>query len=665
MPVRHRGTHGCAVGTPAAGAVGRVTGDAAESMEIADVLGRDGLLARTVDGFAFRTQQVEMAEAVAAAFDQGTNLLAEAGTGTGKTYAYLVPALLSGLKTVISTGTRNLQDQLFQRDLPRLREAMASPVLIALLKGRANYLCVHRMENALLDVRGHTPERLRWLLAARDWAGQTRSGDINELADIPEDASIWPLLTSTTDNCLGQDCPAWSKCHLVEARRRAQEADVVVVNHHLLCADFALRGDGFGELLPSADAYVIDEAHQLPEVASNFFGTTVSSRQLLELGRDTQVEYLREAGDVIGLTERTDALAKAARDLRLSFGQALRRGAWREVEQSAGVPEALAECRDRLRELHAALGEIEGRGKGLDACLARCDVLQRQLDALVEPPSEDEDIRWFETYAQSVRLNSTPLDIADVFRQHMQRHPAAWVFTSATLAVGDSFTHFQQQLGLDDAETRIWGSPFDYPQQALWYVPHGLPQPNDAGYTDAVVDLCVPIIEASHGRAFLLFTSHRALRRAAELLDERVTFPLLVQGSAPKAELLERFVEHGDAVLLGTSSFWEGVDVRGDALSLVVIDKLPFASPGDPVLQARLDAIRRSGGNPFMAFQVPQAAIALKQGAGRLIRDVRDRGVLVTCDPRMLKKGYGQVFLDAMPAFARTRELERVLAFFD
>ena len=634
-------------------------------MELRDVLGPDGLLARTLEGFSERPQQLEMAEAVADALEHGEALIAEAGTGTGKTFAYLVPAMLSGQKVVISTGTRNLQDQLFLRDLPRLLDAMASPVQVALLKGRANYLCIHRLENALLDDRGHSRTNLRWLLKARDWAQVTERGDISELSDVPEDAAIWPMVTSTTDNCLGQECPAWSRCHLVEARRRAQEADIVVVNHHLLCADFAIKDDGFGELLPSADAFIIDEAHQLPEVASNFFGSTVSTRQLLELTRDTQAEYHREAGDLPKLLEQLDVVAKTARDLRLAFGQSLRRGPWAEVEQAPEITQAMDACRDELGVLHGMLEVIEGRGKGLDACLARCAGLIQQLDALVAPEEGNDDIRWFETHLQSLRLNSTPLDVADVFRLQMQRHPAAWVFTSATLAVGDSFAHFQDQLGLHEAHTRKWDSPFDYPNQALWYVPRGLPQPSDPGYTAAVVDLVVPILAASHGRAFLLFTSHRALRQAADLLAEEVDFPLLVQGSAPKAELLERFVEAGDAVLLGTASFWEGVDVRGEALSLVVIDKLPFASPGDPVLQARLDAIRRRGGNPFMQHQVPQAAIALKQGAGRLIRDARDRGVLVMCDPRMLKKGYGQVFLDAMPDFARTRDLDQVVAFFD
>ena len=634
-------------------------------MDVADVLGPGGVLARTLDGFAERRQQLDMAEAVADTLEAGGQLIAEAGTGTGKTFAYLVPALLSGQKVIISTGTRNLQDQLFLRDLPLLRDAMASPVQVALLKGRSNYLCIERMDAALADERGHGRDNLRFLKQIRDWSGITRRGDISELTNIPEDASIWPLVTSTTDNCLGQECPAWSRCHLVEARRRAQEADIVVVNHYLLCADFALKEDGFGELLPGADAFIIDEAHQLPEVASNFFGRTVSTRQLIELGSDTRVEYHREAGDLPELLDRLDHLAKSARDLRLAFGQRLGRGTWRDVEKDGGIGEALTVTRGELTQVQSLLESIEGRGKGLDSCLARAVNLIQQLDLMTGSEGDEDCVRWFETFPQSLRLHSTPLDVATLFGEQMQRHPAAWIFTSATLAVGECFDHFQNQLGLQAAETRQWDSPFDYPQQALWFAPRNLPTPNEPSYTAAVVDLAVPILAASQGRAFLLFTSHRALRVAAELLEQQIDLPLLVQGSAPKAELLDRFVNCGNGVLLGTTSFWEGVDVRGEALSLVIIDKLPFASPGDPVLQARLDAIRRAGGNPFMDYQVPQAAIALKQGAGRLIRDSNDRGVLVLCDPRLLKKGYGQIFLDAMPAFARTRELDAALAFFD
>jgi ATP-dependent DNA helicase DinG len=631
--------------------------------EIVEVLGPDGLLSRHLEGYSFRSQQLAMAEAVAETLDQGGALVTEAGTGTGKTFAYLVPALLSGCKVLISTGTKNLQDQLFHRDLPLVREALALPTQVALLKGRANYLCIHRMENALLEGRLRSRQAVDHLMAVQRWSGSTESGDIAELSSVPEDAEIWPLVTSTTDNCLGQECPVYGDCHLVEARRRAQEADLVVINHHLLCADFSLKEEGFGELLPTADCFVVDEAHQLPGTASNFFGLTVSGRQLLELARDTEAEYLREAGDMPEIPNRAAALTKAVRDLRLAFGVELRRGPWKELSSDRAVGNALDRMREELGRLGSALELIKERGKGLESCSGRCEQLQLVLANLCDE-NEGSDVRWFETYRQSFHLNRTPLDISQLFQAQMERHPASWIFTSATLAVGEDFRHFQNQLGLEQARTARWESPFDYANQALWYVPHGMPEPRNSEYMDAVLDVVIPVVEASRGRAFLLFTSHRALRIAAEALETQLDFPLLVQGSAPKSELLEQFRRHGDAILLGTASFWEGVDVRGEALSCVVIDKLPFASPGDPVLQARIDALKKRGGNPFMEYQVPQAAIALKQGAGRLIRDEDDRGVLVICDPRLLKKGYGHTFLNSMPPMARTRELADVQRFF-
>jgi ATP-dependent DNA helicase DinG len=635
--------------------------------DVEEVLGPDGLLARQVEGFAPRPQQLEMARAIADTLDDCGTLIAEAGTGTGKTFAYLVPALLSGRKVIVSTGTRNLQDQLFLKDLPRVRDALASPTRIALLKGRANYLCPHRMDNALLDPRGHSRKVAGQLQKVREWSGRTRRGDIAELTNIPEDAQVWPLVTSTAENCLGQECPALSKCHLIEARKAAQEADLVVINHHLLCADFAIKDDGFGELLPDADAFIIDEAHQLPEVASNFFGLALSTRQFLDLARDTRDEYVREAGDLPRLVEQIDQLIKVTQDFRLSVGTEPRRGAWQELADNPKVMESVERLRKTLQELAGMLEAVTGRGKGLDSCHERCEALLADLATLTgEPDEESGDIRWYEVHKHSLRLNSTPLEISKVFRAQMNRRSAAWVFTSATLAVGDSFSHFQMQLGLNEARTACWDSPFDYPSQALWFVPRGLPEPNTKGYTLAMMQLLLPILEASDGRAFLLFTSYRALNEAADWLEQHSKFELLVQGDAPKAELLDRFVKAKRGVLLGTASFWEGVDVRGEALSLVVIDKLPFASPGDPVLQARLDAMKQRGLNPFMHYQVPQAAIALKQGAGRLIRDVNDRGVLVICDPRLLSrsKPYGKIFLDAMPAFARTRDAADVLAFF-
>jgi len=629
---------------------------------ISDILGPAGLLSQHLERFHHRPQQQAMAEAVAGLLADGGVLICEAGTGTGKTFAYLVPALLSGRKVLISTGTRNLQDQLFHRDLPLVREVLNVPVPVAMLKGRGNYLCRYRLDAALQDHRYRFSELREQLLKVRDWAPVTRSGDVAEL-DLPEDAPVWPAVTSSSDNCLGQGCPEWSRCHLVEARRRAQGADLVVINHHLLCADLSLRDEGFGEILPGADCYIVDEAHQLPEVAGSFFGTAVSGRQLLDLTRDLEVEYRREAGDVPQLLDRASDLRRSILDLRLSFGEETRRGPWSEILADNEAMRALDAVRTRLATLQTALDALKGRGKGLDGCLARSTELCRRLDLLIEG-GESEDIRWFETQGKGFRLHQTPLQVADVFQTHMERHPAAWIFTSATLAVGDRFDHFARQLGILDARTERWESPFDYGRQALWFVPKDMPDPATPAYVTAVAELAARILGFSRGRAFLLFTSHRALREAAQWLESRIPYPLLVQGGAPRAELLERFRRLGNAVLLGTSSFWEGVDVRGEALSCVVIDKLPFASPGDPVLAARIDALRRQGGNPFRDFQLPQAVIALKQGAGRLIRDARDRGVLVVCDPRLLSRSYGHAFLDSLPPMARSRNLQDVERFF-
>ena len=632
--------------------------------DLAEILGPGGTLERILPRFGYREQQLAMSEAVAAAIDEGGVLLTEAGTGTGKTFAYLIPALRSGRKVIISTGTRNLQDQLFLRDLPRIREVLALPARTALLKGRANYLCLHRLGQAPTDPRARSPRTADLLAHVRAWAHRTRRGDIAELSDVPEDELLWPLVTSTSDNCLGADCPDHDRCFLVEARRRAQEADLVVINHHLLCADFALKEEGFGELLPAADCYIIDEAHQLPDVANQFFGVTVSGRQLQELARDTEQEYRAEAGDQPALPQAAAAFDKSVRDFRLLFGLDERRGAWSEFAQAPHLVDALAALQRRLTELAEVLQSLEGRGRGLDACLARCEAFSALLAQIASDEDAETAVRWFETSRLGFRLSRTPLDIAEPFHDQMIAHATSWIFTSATLAVGESFAHFQRQLGLEDAQTGHWDSPFDYPGQALWYVPRGMPDPRDAGYTAEVVERALPVIEASRGRSFMLFTSHRALQIAAELIAGRIPYPLLVQGTAPRNELLERFRALGNAVLLGTGSFWEGVDVAGDALSCVVIDKLPFAAPGDPVLQARLDAVRARGGNPFMDHQVPQAVIALKQGAGRLIRDRADRGVLMTCDPRMLSRSYGRVFVNAMPAFSRTRELDDVQRFF-
>ncbi len=631
--------------------------------DIPAILGADGPFARLIDGYAPRLQQQEMAQEVADALATNGVLIAEAGTGTGKTFAYLVPALLSGQKVIISTGTKNLQDQIFHKDLPLVRKALNVPVQVALLKGRGNYLCSYRMELAISEGRFQSRSQVAELQKVREWAYVTRSGDIGELSVLAEDSPLWPQVTSNADNCLGSDCERFEECFLMQARRKAQEADVLVVNHHLLLSDMALRQEGFGELLPGANAFILDEAHQLPEIASNFFGTTVTGNQMLELARDTIAEELREAGDAPQLRLVADRLDKAVRDLRLAFGKEARRGSWSEVSSLNEITEAIAEVAEALGELQTHLEPLASRGKGLEACLRRCNDLEVKFEQVTAAPP-DGYIHWYETHTRAFSINLTPLEVATPFRKQMEEHPCAWIFTSATLAVGNSFEHFAHRMGIETSREERWTSPFDFPRQAVLYAPPELPDPNDPGYTRAVIEVSLPVLQASRGRAFILFTSHRALQEAATLLQGLIDYPLLIQGEAPRTVLLDRFRELGNAVLLGTGSFWEGVDVRGEALSCVIIDKLPFASPGDPILQARIDALRKRGGNPFLEYQLPQAVIALKQGVGRLIRDVNDRGVLMLCDPRLGSKAYGKIFLESLPPMSKTRKLEVVERFF-
>jgi ATP-dependent DNA helicase DinG len=635
----------------------------APSAQAFDCLSADGALARELPDFAVRPQQQEMADAVQGALAQGEVLIVEAGTGTGKTFAYLVPALLSGQRVIISTGTRHLQDQLFHRDLPTVRAALAVPLNAALLKGRANYLCHHRLHTVRSEGRLTSSQQVSQLESVFDWSGRTRSGDIAELSGIPEDSPIWPRVTSTVDNCLGQQCEWLQQCHVIQARRAAQDADLVVINHHLLCADLVLKDEGFGELLPGADAFIIDEAHQLPETAARFFGVSLSSRQLQELAQDSITEYLRETAQSEGLPDTARAVERAIHDVRLAMGRGEQRSPWSRLANNRELAERLDSLRGSLASLSTELEQQAGRSRGLDNCHQRAMNLLGLLAQTTEKPPEHY-VHWFETWRQSFRINLTPLDVAENFAVHRQGLPSRWVFTSATLSVNGEFDHFARRLGLEDAHTLKLASPFDFQNNALFYVPQGLPEPRHESYTDIMLDHAERIIDASRGRTFVLFTSYRALNIAQRRLKQSCEFPLLVQGSAPRNELLERFRELGNAVLLGTSSFWEGVDVRGEALSCVIIDKLPFASPGDPVWQARIDALKERGGNPFLDEQLPHAVIILKQGVGRLIRDVNDRGVLVICDPRLVEKSYGRIFLNSLPDMRRTRDFEEVVAFF-
>ena len=653
--------------TPDPGIVG------SHDSDIDKLFAADGQLSKAVPGFRPRNSQTEMAKAIADAVAERKTLIAEAGTGTGKTFAYLVPALLWGGKVIVSTGTKNLQDQLYLRDIPTVRKALNAPVSVALLKGRSNYVCHFHLERTLQNGRLITRDDVGYLRDISRFVKTTSSGDKSELSRVPETAPIWSLVTSTRDNCLGAECQYYQDCFVMKARKEAQQADVVVVNHHLFFADVALKDTGVAELLPSANTVIFDEAHQLPETATLFFGDTVSTSMVIELCRDAQAKGLAHARDGADWAKVTGTVDRAARDLRLTLPQDSVRLAVNQIAESSPFVPALETLQT---ELHGLIGVLENqaeRAETIEQCRQRALALEAQLTRWNAPGAagqgDDERVLWVEAFASALQLHQTPLSIAPVFNKQREGSPRAWIFTSATLAVKNDFGHYTSQMGLTDAVAKSWPSPFDYQNQGLLYVPQNLPQPNDIEYNDAVTEAALPMIEAAGGRTFLLCTTIRAVNRAAERLREEfarrgLDYPLMVQGEAGRTELLDRFRKAGNAVLIGSQSFWEGVDVRGDALSLVIIDKLPFAPPDDPVLAARIDVMQRNGLNGFMHHQLPEAIINLKQGAGRLIRDETDRGVLMICDPRLISKPYGKRIWQSLPAFARTRELEVAQAFF-
>jgi len=637
--------------------------DARQSARAA--LGADGPFPEHLPGFAPRAEQLELAEAIEASIARGGLLVAEAGTGIGKTLAYLVPVVLSGRRAIVSTGTKTLQDQLYFRDLPVVAEALGNGLKTAILKGRANYLCLYRMDRSRESGELPSKEAVAELEAVFGWSARTGDGDLSIAPVISDESGLWPFVTSTTDNCLGAECPRFDECFLARARRKAQEADIVVVNHHLLFADMAIKQGGFGEVLPGAEVFIVDEAHQAPDIASQFFSTSLSARGVSDLCNDIMAEAGEVAGGMGTVRVPVERCRQALKELQAAIAEHLpERGPWQRMLERSEIRNALQSLDQTIADLAPPLQALEGASRGMDACIARRAELQALMDRL-DASAAGGEVRWFERRGRGFGLHITPLEVASRFTMFREMLDAAWVFTSATLSVNGAFDHFTRQMGLEDADCLSLDSPFDYRNHALLWVPEGMPEPRDPRFLDCMLEQVLPVLEASRGRAFLLFTSHRALQQTASLLADRCDFPLFVQGEAPRSVLLERFRLSGNGVLLGTASFWGGVDVIGDALSLVVIDKLPFAAPDDPVMDARSEVLRQDGGNPFMDLYLPQAVIALKQGAGRLIRDVNDRGALVICDPRVQTKGYGAAFLDSLPPMKRAGGRAEVLGFFE
>ena len=641
--------------------------------------GAGGALERSVPGYRPREQQVEFAQAVHDTIGSGGVLIAEAGTGTGKTFAYLAPALMAGGRVIISTGTKTLQDQLFHRDLPVVRKALGVPVDVALLKGRANYVCLHHLEVAAEQGTFATREDSAHLQKIRRFAKTTLTGDRGDCSEVPENSAAWSQATSTRENCLGSSCRHYADCFVMKARKRASDAEVIVVNHHLFFADLALRDEGAADLLGAANTIVFDEAHHLPDLARLFFGRSLSTAQMLELGRDIRLAEAEHVRETHALGEAASTLERAARDVRIAMGSVIGRTPLAALRDKPAFDAALDKLGEELEAAEALLKAHEERAEEIRNCRVRAAeyyarVLEwREADERPDRQFDDRPdkalVRWVEAFPQSAVLYVTPLDVAPIFRAQIDAGERAWIFTSATLSVNGDFSHFQQEMGLADATTVSWPSPYDFANQALLYVPEGLPDPNTEGYVDAVIAACWPVMRASGGHAFALFTSLRAMERGNERLKARLAaegldWPLLLQGSASKNDLLERFRRSPNAILVGSQTFWEGVDVKGEQLSVVVIDKLPFNPPDDPVLAACIERIQRSGGNAFMDYQLPRAVITLKQGAGRLIRDETDRGALVICDPRLVDKPYGKRIWRALPPFRRTRSLADVEAFF-
>ncbi len=626
-----------------------------------------GALSQKLPHFISRDAQVEMAEAVAHTIKSKQNLVVEAETGTGKTFAYLAPALLSfdketSSKIIISTGSKALQEQLFLKDLPILVETTNFTGTVTLLKGRSNYLCNERLNRFMLESK-HKEKALQIeLVKIKNWALSTKTGDIAEIDNLAEDAFIIPAITSSNDNCLGRECPSFDDCFIVKARKKAMQADVVVINHHLFFADLAVKETGFGELMPEAGVYIFDEAHQLPDIASLYFGESLSSRQLIELAKEIDFVYRTEMREAKQMAKAAEQLRISVLDFRLAFAMDKGTGSWREKSRERVMQlhvQRLLQVMDFLKEV---ICELLGKSDVLDHCFERLNqftLLFKKLNSV----NESGFSYWFDCTKQHFSLNITPLSVAQRFQLECQKKQAAWIFTSATLSVKGQFNHFTELLGLQDSKCLQLSSPFDYAKQTLFVVPRLLPEPGTPGLADKLVERLAPVIRASKGRCFFLCTSHAMMNQLAIGFRQTLTLPVLLQGEKSKQALLDEFVSHGNALLVATGSFWEGVDVRGQVLSCVIIDKIPFSSPDEPLLKARIEDAQLKGQDPFAHVQLPQAVITFKQGIGRLIRAEQDRGVLIVCDSRLVTRKYGNLFLNSLPCMPRTRSLENAIEF--
>lgn len=626
------------------------------------LLSANGRLSTAIPGFIARQPQTDLALAIAQAIHQKSVLVAEAGTGTGKTFAYLLPGLLSGKKILISTATKTLQDQLFNKDLPLLTKALGLSMQVQNLKGRANYICRYRVALNAEEGQFQTPQSVHEIVHIREKLSQLKLGEKSELPEINEDSAVWPYVTSTTDNCLGSECPEHQACFLMKARKRALEANVVVINHHLFFADSRLKEGGFAELLPGVDLVIFDEAHQISEIAANFYGERFGTRQLRDIIDEMLKEWpildlANQPLKALGL--RADAIIDK---LLLAYPEREERVAWQEIRHQSAFMAAWQDFLHLKQEVEACLDEEKvAEQPGLKTCKSRLEEMNTAIQLFIEPVVDK--IRWVERFKQSLAFHATPFEIAEVFSGLLKSQSCAYVFTSATLTMANSFDCFTKPLGLTDVETLLLPSPFNYQEQALLYLPRSLPDPKHEDYYPRLLKRVVPLIEAFEGRCFFLFTSHKALKQVAQLLNNTLKYPLLVQGDEAKPILLERFRQLGNAVLLGTATFWEGVDVKGEALSCVIIDKLPFASPADPVVNGKMAFLKAQGLSAFDEYSLPNAVIALKQGVGRLIRDVRDKGLLVIADPRVTSRDYGKAIFSSLPDLPKTRDEQTVLNF--